>query len=270
MWTLPRFFLVGAIAVLSLTLGVSPARAITNGSYDGNDHPNVGIVYLRGVPATAGFCSGSLLSAHEFLTAGHCTAAFTAFGLTPDMLYVSFDAQVSLSPAFVITTAHPVVVTGWDTHPGFKTAAANAGPTLANDVGVIHLADNVALTPIDLPEVGFLDAEAARGGLRDHVFTEVGYGLNSLDRLFWAPGATFTWDHQREAVLSPFMALTPQHLQTQGGVLGGDSGGPVFYGGADPNLAVATNVSGDPLGGALGVGQRLDTACVLDFLDDYR
>jgi hypothetical protein len=97
-----RLSVVGAIVVLSLSLGPSQARAITNGIYDDNSHPNVGIVFVRGVPATNGFCSGSLLSAHEFLTAGHCTAIFTALGLPPEMLYVTFDEQLSLSPTFAI------------------------------------------------------------------------------------------------------------------------------------------------------------------------
>jgi hypothetical protein len=69
---------------------------------------------------------------------------------------------------------------------------------------------------------------------------------------------------------SPFMALTPNHLDEHGGVCGGDSGGPVFYGGSDPNLVVATLVAMDERCSSLGVDQRLDTQSVLDFLDDYR
>lgn len=261
--------LAGLVVVAGLALGLPQAAAIVNGTPDGTNHPNVGIVYLNGLPATAGFCSGSLLSPHEFLTAGHCTFGFTLFGLSASQISVSFDAQVSLSPDFVITTPHPIAVTGWDTHPGFTASAALQGTSIANDVGVIHLAEDVNLTPIDLPEVGFLSTAAARGGLHHHVFTDVGYGLNSLDRPLFAHGVTFTWNQRREALLSPFEALTPEHLQTHGGALGGDSGGPVFYGGTDPNLVVATMVKGFGLGGALNFDQRLDTQAVIDFLEGF-
>lgn len=262
--------LAGLVVSIGLALGAPQAGAIIDGTYDDNDHPNVGILYFNDLPAfTTGFCSGSLLSAHEFLTAGHCTAALSALGVQPSQMYVSFDPDVSISPEGVISTAHPIAVTGWETHPAYKGPPALAAPTIANDVGVIHLASDVALTPIHIPAVGFLDTQAAKGGLRGHVFTDIGYGLNGGDRPYFTPGATFTWNQQREALLTPFKALTPEHLQTHGGLGGGDSGGPVFFGGADPELVVATAVDSDELGRALIVDQRLDTKPVHDFLEPF-
>lgn len=272
MKTFRRVSLAGTIAVLSLSLGVTPAGAITNGSYDGNDHPNVGIVFIAGVPATSGFCSGSLLSATEFLTAGHCTALFTALGLPPEIVFVTFDEQLSLSPDFAISAAHPIAVTGWVTHPDFTVSSGGslAAPSLTNDVGVIHLAEDVDVAAIELPDVGLLDVEAAQGGLLGHEFVNVGYGLNGLDRAFWGPQVNWTWEYRRMTTSSPFMALTRNHLMEHGGICGGDSGGPVFYGGADPNLVVATVAQADERCQSLGGNQRLDLQPVLDFLDDYR
>lgn len=261
-----RSLIVGAAAAMSLTLGQSPARAITNGTYDDNDHPNVGIVYINSLPFTLGFGSGSLLSSREFLTAGHVTAGLTAAGLSPGQVSVSFDEQVSLSPELVISTAHPVAVTGWVTHPGWWCNAA----ICRNDVGVIHLAEDVDLTPIDLPAVGFLDAQAARGELRGHAFVNVGYGFNSLDRSFNSPKRNLTWEQRRMASSTEFMALTPNNLQQLGGTCFGDSGGPHFYGGDYPNLVVAVTSTGDPTCTALEASQRLDTQAVHDFLELYR
>jgi hypothetical protein len=261
-----RSLIVGAAAAISLTLGLSPARAITNGTYDDNDHPNVGIMYFNDLPFTLGFASGSLLSAQEFLTAGHVTATLTAYGVTPGQVSVSFDAHVSLSPERVISTAEPIAVTGWVTHPGWWCNAA----ICRNDVGVIHLAESVSVTPIDLPEVGFLDTEAAGGGLRGHAFVNVGYGFNSVDRYFYGPTANRTWEQRRMASSTEFTALTPHDLQQLGGGCFGDSGGPHFYGGDYPNLVVAVGSYGDPTCTALEASERLDTQAVHDFLELYR
>ena len=261
-----RLLLASAIAAISLTLGLPQAGAITGGAPDGINHPNVGIVFINDLPFTTGFCSGSLLSAHEFLTAGHCTFAFSAIGLTPGEVNVSFDEQISLSSDFVITASVPVAVTGWVTHPRFRCSQG----ICRNDVGVIHLSEDVSLTAIDLPEVGFLDAQAARGGLRDHAFVNVGYGLNSLDRSFLSPKANSTWEQRRMASSTGFRALTPDHLKQFGGICFGDSGGPHFYGGAYPNLAVATSSTDDPACTVDATSQRLDTQAVHDFLELYR
>lgn len=257
--------LAGLVVVAGLALGLPQAGAITGGAPDGDNHPNVGIVFINDLPFTAGFCSGSLLSAHEFLTAGHCTFAFTVSGFTPGELNVSFDEQVSLSPTFAITASNPIAVTGWVTHPGFSCSSG----LCRNDVGVIHLAEDVSLTPIDLPEVGFLDAQAARGGLHDHAFVNVGYGLNSLDRSFFSPQVNVTWEQRRMASSTAFRALTPDYLKQFGGICFGDSGGPHFYGGAYPNLAVATTSTDDPACRVEANSQRLDTRAVVDFLEHF-
>jgi secreted trypsin-like serine protease len=61
------------IAAVALAAAVVPAGAITWGSPDGEDHPNV--VALLFVQNGVGFfgCSGTLLTPYVVLTAGHCT-----------------------------------------------------------------------------------------------------------------------------------------------------------------------------------------------------
>jgi len=265
MWS--RLQVASVIAALGLVLASGPALAITNGSYDGNDHPNVGIMYLRDQPAFA-FCSGSLLAPDEFLTAGHCTAGLDALGLGPADVYVSFAERLDLSAEGVLSSAHPIAVTGWTTHPAF--GFTNGGGIYRNDVGVIHLASEVAgVTQVDLPAAGFLDDLASKGGLRDDAFVNVGYGWNSVDRSVSSPMANITWEHRRMVSESTVVSLTADHLRLFNGVCAGDSGGPHFYGGAASNLVVSTTSTGSATC-TVSATQRLDTRAVLDFLGQYR
>jgi Trypsin len=113
------------------------------GTADNGTHANVGVFFIDDRPAlVVGFCSGSLISAHEFLTAGHCTSALLPARI--EHYRVSFDDQLSLSPEGFIAPGNSVAVAGWTTHPDYNFPH--------NDVGVIHLAQDVTgVTPIELP-----------------------------------------------------------------------------------------------------------------------
>src|SRR5258706_1444418 len=70
-----KLTLLGAL-VVSLVFSAVPAAAITDGDLDGNVHPYVGLMVAQdatGAPLWR--CSGTLLSARVFVTAGHCTEA---------------------------------------------------------------------------------------------------------------------------------------------------------------------------------------------------
>src|SRR4026209_1164586 len=70
-----RINLLGAVAV-ALVFSAVPAAAITDGALDGNGHPYVGLMVAQdsaGSPLWR--CSGTLISARVFVTAGHCTEA---------------------------------------------------------------------------------------------------------------------------------------------------------------------------------------------------
>ena len=250
--------LVGALVAIGLTLTLPQAGAIVGGTADNGTHPNVGVFFINDRPAlVVGFCSGSLISPHEFLTAGHCTSVLLPSRI--EHYRVSFDDQLSLSPEGVIAPEHSIAVTGWTTHPDYSFPH--------NDVGVIHLGEDVTgITPIELPAVGFLEQKARSGELDGHTFTQVGYGINGIDRSWKNPQANLVWDQRREFGPEQFQALTPDVTHVFGYGCAGDSGGPSFWGGEYPNLAVGTASSGPYSCVGPGTDQRLDTQSVHDFL----
>jgi hypothetical protein len=163
------------VVLLGLAAGSPRAGAVINGTPD-TIHQNVGLMFVNDIPALSiGLCSGSLIAPDEFLVAGHCTATLTAFGLTPGQVSVTFDQQYSLTGEGVITAAHPLAVTGWETHPDYANVGYPASGTTHIDVGVIHLAHNVhGIKPVELPPVGFLDQKLAAGELAGSLVHAVG------------------------------------------------------------------------------------------------
>jgi secreted trypsin-like serine protease len=72
-----RLALLVLLVLVETTVVIGPAGAITFGKPDGNLHPNVGAVladYDEESPGPDILCSGTLIDADVFLTAGHCTS----------------------------------------------------------------------------------------------------------------------------------------------------------------------------------------------------
>ena len=82
-----------ALAAGLLTLGASPAGAITGNYQRDFAHPYVGLVAFYDSAGTFTHrCSGSLIAPSVFLTAGHCTDATT--GATQARIWFEQDAGV--------------------------------------------------------------------------------------------------------------------------------------------------------------------------------
>ena len=83
------------LAAVATSLVVAPsAGAITFGQPDGNRHPSVGVLFADWDPDSPGLdllCTGTLISADDFLTASHCTEFLPGIGIGPHDVYVSFD-----------------------------------------------------------------------------------------------------------------------------------------------------------------------------------
>ena len=128
-------------SILSLTLcmtfGASgQAGAITDGTLDGNAHPEVVLLLMEigGEPAFR--CSGTLLSPTVLLTAGHCTNDFPDEPYSGMRVFTESDVQAGIG----ITNNYPyagpnaVEAVSWAAHPLYET-----GPFYLHDVGVVIL-----------------------------------------------------------------------------------------------------------------------------------
>jgi hypothetical protein len=243
-----------------LAASIGPASAITNGTTDGNGHPNVGaLVAAFGGPGQKDLlCTGTLISPTVFLTASHCTIYLESIGVTD--VWVTFDPQFNGS-----STLHHGI---YHTNPAYGHDMAHL-----NDVAVVVLdAAVVGITPAQLPAAGLFDEMAPKNGLKGQKFTAVGYG--DQDRQNGGGPPAFAFDGARRVSTSAFRALSGNWLRLSqnpstgdGGTCYGDSGGPNFLG--TSNVVAAVTVTGDAACRATNVVFRLDTPAARDFLGDY-
>jgi Trypsin len=180
-----RAVLLLATMALALLLAVGVAQAIINGEPDTgpNAHPYVGA--LVSVPPSGQFkgqrvpvCSGTLISARVFLTAGHCTDS---------LIREHLPTYVSLDPTYKPGASEVISATPY-THPQFciptPEDVTDCTPELPEilvrvsdiryDVGVVVLEEPVSRATYGvLPEAGVVDT--LKEGQR---LTVVGYGVS--------------------------------------------------------------------------------------------
>src|SRR4051812_16677735 len=154
--TLRKLLTALAAAAAAVAILVTPAGAVQGGTPDGNGHPNVGLsVFLyHGVPLWR--CSGTMVAAKVYVTAGHCTGIDPSLGIAPDQAEIWFGSgpiprgNYSGSGPCAGSTGYPCKgdFTGTPVpHPGW-----NGFLTVPNthDMGVVKLtaAPNVGLSKI--------------------------------------------------------------------------------------------------------------------------
>jgi len=252
------FELVGVLAVVGIMAAGSPASAITWGTID-TTHPDVGaILIVRSDGSVGEFCSGTLVSARVFLTAGHCTDALTAFGIPASRLRISF------APNLFAEGAVRLAVSGYQTHPEYHW-----GPTSnPHDLGVIILKDAVEGVSFGMPAPsGYLDDLATAGSIQGATFINVGYGDNQ----------DFVVTGDRQISTSSFRNLHDAWLYMSqnihhgdGGTCFGDSGGPTFF--VDPSshaeYIVAVTSWGDSVCKSTNNNYRVDLESSRSFIED--
>src|SRR5215218_10844502 len=147
-----RFIL--AATLLATLIAAAPAGAITNGTPDGNKHPNVGGLVAPAAysDGTWIYCSGTLISPTVFLTAAHC-------GEDGEEVRVTFDTAYE---------AGDVTYTGtFEADPLYGGAQNDP-----HDIAVVVLDEPVVgIEPAQLPEAGSLSSLP-----RGQRLTAVGYG----------------------------------------------------------------------------------------------
>jgi trypsin len=264
---------------LAIVLAGGVAQAIINGQPDTgpNAHPYVGAYVGKLEGKLLPICSGTLISARVFLTAGHCTE----FEVEKDLpAYVSFDPTYNLGSSKLIRGT-PYI------HPKSCLAAKEGcGPNQIvgqvvgyprYDVGVVALEE-----PVRMATYGALPAEA---GLVDTLkegqrLTAVGYGATGFDRGGDGalPQPVYPDDRYRATVRllntkdpdvgDMFVKTTGVRLikREGGGTCVGDSGGPLFLPDQQTIVGVSSFGIGAPLCSGPGYYQRMDLPRVLNWV----
>ena len=284
-----RVVLVLASMALAILLAGGVAQAIINGEPDRgpNAHPYVGALVT--VPPSGEFkgqripiCSGTLISAKVFLTAGHCTDLLIDEDLPT---YVSFDPTYKPGASKVIK-ATP------NTHPKFcfptpedkgKCRLPPNRPEIAGaptrdvryDIGVVVLDKPVRMATYGaLPDAALVDT--LKEGQR---LTAVGYGATGYE--IDGGGAQLIYPDDRYSakvrLLSTNEAVGEMFVKTTGVSLikgkgeascKGDSGGPLFVGDQQTIVGV-TSGSAYPVCRGPVYYQRVDLPGVLKWVRSF-
>jgi Trypsin len=258
-----KSFITALVLIATLILGSGPAAAVTDGVPDGNGHPYVGLMVAQdanGAPLWR--CTGTLLSATIFLTAGHCTESPAAH------VEIWFAADVESGiPGNGYPNNGEVGGTPY-THPDF-----NPDAFFLADLGVVVLDSPVQMAAYgQLPARNRLDRLQTRRGSNAY-FTAVGYGL----QMSFPDSASFLENNVRVRMVAQprliqintgltgdFSILLSNNANT-GGTCFGDSGGPNFIG--DTNVIGGVTSFGMN-GNCAGTGgvYRVDRGDDLDWL----
>ncbi len=239
------------LAVLVAALAsVSSASAITDGTADGNGHPNVGglvapTVYSDG---TWIYCSGTLISPTVFLTAAHCADVSDRVRVTFDTAYQDGDKTYS-------GTFH-------------GDPLYNQSQSDPHDIAVVVLDKAIrGITTAQLPSANSLSNLSG-----SQQFTSVGYGAYEVTK---GPGGhQYLYNDVRGVATGTLNTITQSWLKISmnpshgdGGTCYGDSGGPNFLGTSD--VIAATTITGDAVCRSTNVTYRLDTESARNFLSGY-
>ena len=262
-----RKFFVLSILLIMLFIMTVPAQAISYGTFDGTDHPNVGSMVAKVGDNYYQWCSGTLISDRVFLTASHCTAPiddFLAENPGAEML-VTFDPTIHAGGTFYTGV--------WHTNPAYFTAHGSDDP---GDVAVIVLDQAPGIAPASLPTEGLLDQLKSQHILNDTLFTAVGYGtVRETNHKAWQ---SILDNVDRNRAVQSFLSLTDawitfsMNLATgNGGTCYGDSGGPHFLhqGEVETSTVVAVTVTGDANCKATDKDYRVDTPQARAFLSEF-
>jgi hypothetical protein len=251
------------VLIVALVL-VVPAAAVTDGELDGEGHPYVGLMVAQDAEGDPLWrCSGTLLSATLFLTAGHCTESPAAH------IEIWFDADVESGiPGNGYPFTGDVGGTPY-THPQYDPNAF-----YLFDLGVVVLDEPIVKSEYGaLPTLDQLDVLKTQRGRQDVTFTAVGYGLQRINPVFVEAERVrmYAEPHLIQingGIVGDFSLLLSNNHST-GGTCFGDSGGPNFLGSGDTATNVIAGVTSFGLNGTCGgTGgvYRVDRADDLDWL----
>ncbi len=236
-----------AVVVSALVMGAS-ADAITYGTVDGNQHPNVGglVSPTQYSDGTWLYCSGTLISPTVFLTAAHC-------GETGELVGVTFDTAYQEGDKVYYGTF-------------YADPLYNQSQNDPHDIAVVVFDKAIkGITPARLPAADSLSNLSST-----QTFTSVGYGAYEVK----TGGRAFLYNDVRRVATGTLNATNPSWLRISqnpatgnGGTCYADSGGPNFLG--TSGVVAATTITGDRVCRSTNVAYRLDTESARTFLGQY-
>jgi hypothetical protein len=242
-----------SILLGAFVVGATPAGAITGNYRDDNVHTYVGLIaFYDKDDEFVHRCSGSLITAKVFLTAGHCTDAST--GVTHARIWFQQDAGVGYDPdtGTPAPSGYPVSSDVTSSHLYNYGFADFGGFPDTKDTGIVVLDEPITATDqaslvksyASLATAGSLDRLATRRGLQAVAFTASGYGLSYNSPVGFVSFrkrlmATENLINLGSALTDGFnIQLTANPGDGKGGTCGGDSGGPLLYGSSNTIVAV--------------------------------
>ena len=240
--------LIITATVLGLLAFAAPASAITNGTEDGEGHPNVGGLVAAEAysDGTWIYCTGTLIAPRVFLTAAHCGEG--------DRVRVTFDSAYQ--------DGDKVYAGTWHADPLYSGVQSDP-----HDIAVVVLDSSPRISPARLPAAGSLSKLPS-----GQQFTSVGYGAREVTN---DPGGhQYLYDDVRMVATGTLNSINANWLRISmnpstgnGGTCYGDSGGPNFLG--NSTTIAATTITGDAVCRSTNVDYRLDTASARAFLASY-
>src|SRR5215217_4656935 len=153
-----RRVVLTVVLALAALLPAAPAAAITNGTPDGQAHPNVGglVSPTQYSDGTWLYCSGTLISPTVFLTAAHCAEDGERVRVTFDSAYQAGDKTYAGT---------------FEADPAYNQSQSDP-----HDIAVVVLDKPVrGIEPAELPEAGSLSDLSPT-----QQFTSVGYGAYAV------------------------------------------------------------------------------------------
>jgi V8-like Glu-specific endopeptidase len=242
--------LITVTALVAALTAVSTAAAITNGTADGQRHPNVGglVSPTQYSDGTWLYCSGTLISPTVFLTAAHCAEDGERVGVTFDTAYEAGDK---------------VYYGTFEADPLYNQSQSDP-----HDIAVVVLNKAVrGITPAKLPAANSLSNLSG-----SQKFTSVGYGAYEVTN---GPGGhQYLYNDVRMVATGTLNSTNASWLRISmnpstgnGGTCYGDSGGPNFLG--TTQIVAAITITGDAVCRSTNVDYRLDTQSARAFLGQY-
>jgi hypothetical protein len=260
--------LIGVVALLIAT--AAPVGAITYGEPDAGEHPYVGFMIFFD-PSEPGWfsCSGTLLDATTFLTAGHCTFNIGTDGEAEGSsggndVWVTFQ-PVEVLEGFPKRADYPDEATlyaarsAWlNANPDYTKGTSFPNPDYDNfaefpanhDVGVVVLDQTASVGSYGvLAPIGSVEDLLASSspGHNDALVETVGYGIQSVQpkpmdvETRYKSTSRIVEDMSQIAGGGNLHTLNnPSAVGGTGGSCFGDSGGPVLINNTNQVLAVVS------------------------------